>query len=98
METVNKAVSERTCIAEPNCGDTDDLNSGVSKFASAFSWAFCILLILAFACYHCTRKPLVTFYCFAGLFAIQKLVDKVLGLMLFNDLKVNRKSWLIIYR
>lgn len=37
METVNKAVSERTRIAEPNYGDIDDLNSGISKFASAFS-------------------------------------------------------------
>lgn len=70
METVNKTVSECTCIAEPNYGDIDDLNSGVSKFASAFSsWVFFILLILAFACYHYTRKPLVMFYCFAGLFA-----------------------------
>lgn len=36
METVNKAVSERTCIAEPNYGDMDDLNLDVSKFPSAF--------------------------------------------------------------
>lgn len=67
METVNKAVSERTCIAEPNYGDIDDLNSGFSKFASAFSWAFRILLILVFACYHYTRKHVIVFYCFAGL-------------------------------
>lgn len=44
METVNKAVLECICIAEPNYGAIGDLNSGISKFASAFSWAFCILL------------------------------------------------------
>jgi len=64
---VNKAVSECTCIAKPNYGDIDDLNSGVSKFAIAFSWAFCILLILAFACCHYIRKHLIVFYCFVGL-------------------------------
>lgn len=36
METVNRAVSESTCIAEPNYGDMDDLNPGTSKFPSAF--------------------------------------------------------------
>lgn len=36
METVNKAVSEHTSIAEPNYDDMDDLNLGVSKIRSAF--------------------------------------------------------------
>lgn len=32
----SKAVPECTCIVEPNYGDMDDLNPGVSKFPSAF--------------------------------------------------------------
>lgn len=47
METVNKAVSEHACIAEPNYGDIDDLTSGTPKFVSVFSWGFGVLSILA---------------------------------------------------